>query len=90
MEIVITALAGSLESNDVLVILRPSKTGTLDVSLESIVEKQFAESLKNIVTETINKHGITAGEINIQDRGALDFVIRARLETAIDRAKEGQ
>lgn len=83
-----TVMAGSLESNDVLVTLRPWDEKKVILEIDSIVEKQFGDRIREIVNEVIHEQEIVSGYVQLQDRGALDFVIKARLETAIARAKE--
>jgi branched-chain amino acid transport system ATP-binding protein len=52
------------------------------------VLKQFGELIRAKVDQVLARHGVEAGEVRITDRGALDYAIEARLETAILRATE--
>lgn len=88
MKIVKVATAGSLESNDALIILRPAEKEGIELVLESIVEKQFANRIREVAVEVLTEFQVEQALVHIQDRGALDFILRARLETAIIRAKE--
>lgn len=87
MEIFKSASAGTLESSDVYVEIEPA-TDILSISVESVVEKQFGEKIRSAVNEVLSDHGISAASVRIIDRGALECVIRARVETAILRTKE--
>lgn len=87
MKIVKKAQAGTMQSSDLMVFLEPAET--LNVTIESTVVKQFGALIRDKVDEVLEKHGIDAGEVRITDRGALDYAIEARLETAILRATEG-
>jgi citrate lyase subunit gamma (acyl carrier protein) len=87
MKITKKAQAGTLQSSDLMVFLEPAET--LSVAIESTVLKQFGGLIRAKVEEVLAKHGIEAGEVRITDRGALDYAIEARLETAIMRATEG-
>ena len=83
------ASAGTMESSDAYVEIEPSEKGlTLEVS--SVVEKQFGEKIKSAVSEVLAEYGVECASVRIVDRGALECVIRARVETAILRAKEDE
>lgn len=84
MEIKKLAIAGSLESNDALVSLRPIETG-IELEIDSIVEKQFKDRIEKVVYDTMEKWNVENVFIRIQDKGALDCVLEARIETAILR-----
>ena len=88
MEITKSVSAGSLESSDLLVTLGPAQNGNLDIIVESIVEKQFGRRIRNIAIDLLSGNDITEGMVRIQDKGALECTLRARMETAIERAKE--
>ena len=87
MKITKKVQAGTLQSSDLMVFLEPAET--LTVTIESTVLKQFGGLIRAKVEEVLAKHGVEAGEVRIIDRGALDYAIEARLETAILRATEG-
>lgn len=88
MQIIKSASAGSLESSDVLVTLGPVQNGKLNIVVSSIVEKQFGRRIRRIAEELLKSSGIDSGLVNVQDRGALECTLRARLETAISRSLE--
>lgn len=84
MEIKKTAIAGSLESNDALVSLRPVEEG-IELEIDSIVEKQFKDRIEKVVYQTLEKLNVKNISLKIQDKGALDCVLEARIETAVLR-----
>ena len=86
MKIARKVQAGTMQSSDLMVQLEPAQT--LTVTIESTVLKQFGELIRAKVDEVLARHDIEAGEVRITDRGALDYAIVARLETAILRATE--
>lgn len=86
MQIIKEAIAGSLESSDLLVSVAPSQDGELDVVLRSEVAKQFGAQIRRLVLETVEQMRITSGRFIIEDKGALDCVIQARVQTATLRA----
>ena len=61
----------------------------MEVQLESVVQEQFGEQIRSVVWEVLKEHGVENANIRVIDRGALECVIRARVETAILRGKEG-
>ncbi len=89
MEIKKRAVAGTLESSDVFVDIAPSENG-LDIRIQSVVFNQFGEQIEQVVTETLRQFGVERAEVTLNDRGALDCTIRARVETAIKRAGRGE
>ncbi|MDG3085607.1 citrate lyase acyl carrier protein [Vibrio hannami] len=78
--------AGTLESSDLLVEVWPSEDDSLDIEITSSVEKQFDDLIKKVVTETLSEMGVQTATVNINDKGALDCVIRARVQAAVMRA----
>jgi citrate lyase subunit gamma (acyl carrier protein) len=86
MEINKAAKAGTLESNDILVMVAPNENSGINLELESIVMKQFGSQIKNVILDKINEMGVKNIIITAQDKGALDYTIKARVETAIRRA----
>ncbi len=81
-----TAVAGTMESSDVYVELSPCDSG-IEIELDSVVLDQFGDSIRKSVQEVLEENDIHSARISLVDRGALDCVIRARVETAIMRAK---
>ena len=87
MRILKNASAGTMESSDIYVEIGPGTDG-ICMRLESVVEKQFGDSIKKVVREVLKEYGVEHANIRVVDRGALECVIRARVETAILRGKE--
>ena len=80
------ASAGTLESSDVFVEITPAENG-IEIDLNSVVQAQFGEEILAVVREVLTECGVENASLRIQDRGALDCVIRARVETAVNRGK---
>ena len=89
MQIVKNAAAGTMESSDAYVEIEPGKGG-LDIQLESVVKAQFGDSILASVREVLSEYGVENADVRVVDRGALDCVIRARVETAVLRGKGEQ
>ncbi len=80
------AQAGTMQSSDLMVALEPADE--LQVEIQSTVKKQFDHLIRAVVDEVLARYGVTAGRVRLTDRGALDYAIQARLETALERAAE--
>lgn len=79
------AKCGTLESNDIFVILAPAESG-IEIELESTVEKQFGAHMREVIKNKLIELGVEGVKVQAQDKGALDFTIRARIEAAVARA----
>ena len=79
------AQAGTLESNDVVVMVAPASDG-IGIELSSIVIEQFGEQIKAVVAEVLKQQGITEALVKVNDRGALDCTIKARVLAALARS----
>ncbi len=86
MEIKKLASAGTMESSDAYVEIEPGKDG-LEVQLDSVVMAQFGEDILAVVRQVLGDLGVENAKVRVVDRGALDCVIRARVETAVLRGK---
>ena len=82
------ASAGTLESSDVYVEIEPSAEG-LVIDLQSVVQAQYGDAIEAAVREVLLENGVERANVKVMDRGALECVIRARVETAVLRSKEG-
>lgn len=86
MEIKQTAVAGTLESSDIMVTIHPSEAHSVTIQLESNVEKQFGKRIRKVMEATLKNLGVTSAEVIAVDKGALDCTIQARIITAVHRA----
>ena len=86
MKIQTTGIAGSLESSDVLVTVHPPESGGVEIELESTVIKQFGKQIKAVTRATLAELEVEECLIELNDNGALDSTIRARIEAAVYRA----
>ena len=84
LEIVKMATAGSVESNDILIMISKGE-GNIDIELESVVGKQFGDSIKKVIYNTLVEEGIDDAKIIAKDKGALDFTIKSRVKACIKR-----
>ncbi|MGF1695472.1 citrate lyase acyl carrier protein [Vibrio kyushuensis] len=77
--------AGTLESSDLLVEVTPCSSGHLEIDITSSVEKQFEPLIRRVVKTTLEEMGVTSAIVVVNDKGALDCVIRARVQAAVMR-----
>lgn len=87
MEIKKYAYAGTVESSDAYVEIEPFANG-INIDIESVVKNQFGDNIKKAVKEVLDEQGVKSALVRVRDRGALECVIRARVETAVLRGKE--
>ncbi|MBR1882452.1 MAG: citrate lyase acyl carrier protein [Muribaculaceae bacterium] len=80
------AIAGTLESGDILIQIAPAENDGLAIDLDSTVAYQFGEQIKRVITETLTGLGVTRAQVKATDKGALDCTIRARVTAAAVRA----
>ena len=83
MIIVKNAAAGTLESSDAYVAVSPSEKLTVEIT--SPVYAQYGEAIEKVVNDTLKELDVTEGSVKINDKGAIDCVIAARVETAVKR-----
>lgn len=86
MQIKKEAIAGTLESNDIMITLSEGKG--INIDLESSVKKQFGKQIEKVIRQTLESYDIKDANVKAVDKGALDYVIMARVKTAILRACE--
>ena len=80
------ALAGTLESGDILVQISPTEQQGVQIELQSTVAFQFGEQIKHVISETLNELGIDRALVRATDKGALDCTVVARTKAAAYRA----
>lgn len=85
-ELIKRSVAGTMESSDAYVELEPGANG-IELEIDSVVMQQFGDQIRSVVEEVLREQGVANAKLKLIDRGALDCVIRARVETAIVRAK---
>lgn len=88
MELKRMATAGTLESSDVYVQVEPANGISLEI--ESVVYQQFGPEIERAVREVLAEQGVQNARVHLNDKGAVECVIRARVETALKRAEGGE
>ena len=87
MEIKETASAGTIEKCDCLVTVSKGE-GDIKNNLTSKVLYQYGDSIRNTILQTLKKLHINDVTVDIEDMGAFEYVIVARLEAAIYRSQK--
>lgn len=85
MKIIKKSLAGTLESNDIQIMISPNEEKGIEIELTSNVEKQFGRQIRRVIKETIEKLGVEDAIVFANDKGALDCTIQARVQCAVFR-----
>jgi citrate lyase subunit gamma (acyl carrier protein) len=75
--------AGTLESSDALVTVREGVGTTIKV--ESVVDAFFHDQIVDAVAGELERLGVGNVVVSVQDKGALDCTLRARVRTAVRR-----
>lgn len=83
MKILRSACAGTMESSDAYVEIEPAEE--LNIHIDSVVSRQFGDKIEAAVREVLTDNGVDLATVRVTDRGALECVIRARVETAVKR-----
>ncbi len=85
MKIIKSAAAGSMESNDAMILIEPGE-GDVEIAIESVVMRQFGKQIENAVKSVLDEYKIDDARVWVRDKGAVECTLRARTETAILRA----
>ena len=84
MEIQKSAVAGTLESSDVMVTVEPGEG--IEVILSSSVMNRYGRQIRATVLGTLQRLEVRDARVTVMDRGALDCTLKARVECAVCRA----
>lgn len=86
MEILKSAVAGTLESSDAMVTVEPGEGISLELS--SSVMNQYGRQIKATVLETLDRLEVKNAKVTVIDKGALDCTLKARVECAVFRSSD--
>ena len=88
MKIKHLAIAGSLESSDIMITIDENPNNKIEIDIISPVKSQFGDQIRDVILSTIKQTGLESATVKAIDQGALDYTIIARTTTAIFRACE--
>lgn len=80
------AVAGTLESGDIMIQIAPAETKGLHIDLDSTVAAQFGRQIRKVIEETLTGFGLEDADVKAVDKGARDCTIRSRVTAAAVRA----
>ena len=63
------------------------KNALVEIRLQSRQEAMFGSTIRSCAESCLEELGVENALVEIQDYGCLDFAIRARLKTAVRRAR---
>lgn len=80
-----TAQAGTLESMDCLVTVTEAAAAGIKINITGASAARFRTAMEKKITETLSSMKVSDIEVQVQDNGALDIVLGARVEAAVKR-----
>ncbi|MEW9124504.1 MAG: citrate lyase ACP [Thermotaleaceae bacterium] len=80
-------IAGFEKEQDCLVKVTLKDEGGLNIDIKSKLKLLFGELMKNAVIDAVEDMKLQHGDIEVREFGCLDFAIKARVKTAIKRAR---
>ena len=84
-----TGRAGFEKPQDCVVVVSLRDTGGIALQLHSKQESMFGNTIRACAQACLEELGVKNAAVEIQDFGSLDFAIRARIRTAVARARRG-
>jgi len=71
--------------SDCWVRVERTSSGGIDLTLRSKVESMYGDSIRALVGDVLHELGVSDAVVEMEDAGALPFVLAARLEAAVRR-----
>ena len=81
---------GEKVRSDCWVGLEPRESGGLELSVRSKVEAMYGEAVQATCLKVLEALGVRDAVVTVEDEGALDFVLAARIEAVVRRAGLGK
>ncbi|NJD11453.1 MAG: citrate lyase ACP [Gemmatimonadetes bacterium] len=85
-EVATAGRRGADVRSDVHVSVEPTSGGQIELGIESKVGSLYGDSIRVDVMELLLTAGVKSARVQLEDQGALPFVIAARVEAALRRA----
>ncbi len=82
----ISGTTAGLARSDCLVTYQSKARGKLEIEITSKVEVLFGRAIREVAERTLADLGISSCRLEIEDGGALPFVLQARIEAAVKQA----
>ena len=90
MDLVKTAMAGTMESGDIMVTIEPRTAGGITLDLTSSVMQQYGRRIEAVIRETLGELGVANAAVSAVDKGALDCTVRSRVSAAAFRCAQAE
>lgn len=84
MQIIMPAVAGTMESSDIMIRIEPGE-GSVELTLDSSVMRQFGKQVEAAIRGALEELGVKSARVTAVDKGALDCTVRARVMAAAYR-----
>ncbi len=65
-----------------MVRIGPAAQPGIQLEIDSIVKQQFGAAIEQVVRETLAQLGVKQANVVVDDKGALECVLRARVQAA--------
>lgn len=82
-----TAVAGTLESSDAQILIEPGGSG-VEIEVTSTVMQQYGRQIRELVAAELELLEVGPCRVTVNDHGALDCTLKARVEAAVFRSAE--
>ena len=82
------AMAGTLESSDLQIIIDRNDGQGIEIDLQSSVKNQYGRRIREVLIDTLNNLGVENAKLKVSDKGALDCTIIARTIAVVHRAAD--
>lgn len=86
MKLTRSASSGSMLSGDCLITVSPAEE--LELVIKSPLLKPFGHLIQQCLEQVLEEFDIRQAHVLVEDFGALDYTIKARMISAIGRANE--
>ena len=68
MDLVKTAMAGTMESGDIMVTIEPQTSGGITLDLTSSVMQQYGRRIEEVIRETLGELGVENAAVTVRAR----------------------
>ncbi len=82
-------VCGNEKKDDCVVSVDLNHKESLEVIINSKIKFMYGQLMEEAVRDALKELNIDYGKVEVQDFGALDFIIKARTKTATKRALRG-
>lgn len=81
-------VCGNEKDSDAVVTVDLKEKG-INIEINSKLKKMFGHLMEKAVKDVLSEMNVKNAKVTVQDFGALDFIIKGRIRTAVRRAIKG-